>query len=332
MQEARGKGQETGSEQRVGHVLGHASRILHLAGCDSPQLDVELLLAHVLGWDRARLLAHPERALTAAEWEQFTPLLARRQAREPLAYILGRREFYALDFLVDRRVLVPRPETELLVEHTLDWSRERMGERMGEGGSGVAAHDIREDSSPIRHRHRHPHPLVPSHRPLTIADVGTGSGCVAIALAVHLPRATVYALDSSADGLEVAAANVTLHGVEGQVRLLRGDLLEPLPERVDIFVANLPYVRDDELATLEAEVRDYEPRAALDGGPDGLWQMRRLLAQAAAHLQPGGAIFLEIGAEQGQAARQLARQHFPRASVDVLPDYGGHDRVLHVQT
>jgi len=328
MQDAKGKKQETGSEQRVGHVLGHASRILHLAGCDSPQLDGELLLAHVLGWDRARLLAHPERALTAAEWEQFTPLLARRQAREPLAYILGRREFYGLDFLVDRRVLVPRPETELLVDHTLDWARERMGE----GGSGVATREIREDSSPIRHRHSHPHPLAPSHCPLTIADVGTGSGCVAIALAVHLPRATVYALDSSADVLEVAAANVAHHSVEGQVRLSRGDLLEPLPERVDVLVANLPYVRSDELATLEPEVRDYEPRAALDGGPDGLWQMRRLLPQAAAHLQPGGAIFLEIGAEQGQAARQLARQHFPRASVDVLPDYADHDRVLRVQT
>jgi len=324
MQEARGKKQETGSEQRVGHVLGHASRILHLAGCDSPQLDAELLLAHVLDWDRARLLAHPERALTAAEWEQLAPLLARRQAREPLAYILGHREFYGLDFLVDRRVLVPRPETELLVEHTLDWARERMGE----GRSGVATHETREDSSPIRH----PHPLAPSHCPLTIADVGTGSGCVAVALAIHLPRATVYALDSSADVLKVAAANVTRHGVEGQVRLLRGDLLEPLPERVDVIVANLPYVRSDELATLEPEVRDYEPRAALDGGPDGLRQMRRLLAQAAAHLQPGGAIFLEIGAEQGQAARELARQHFPRASVDVLPDYAGHDRVLHVQT
>ena len=326
MQEARGKKQETGSEQCVGHVLRHASRILHLAGCDSPQLDAELLLAHVLGWDRARLLAHPERALTAAEGEQFTALLARRQAREPLAYILGHREFYGLDFLVDRRVLVPRPETELLVEHTLDWARERMGK----GGSGVATHGIREDSSPIRHRH--PHPLAPSHCPLTIADVGTGSGCVAVALAVHLPRATVYALDSSADVLEVAAANVTRHGVEGQVRLLPGDLLESLPERVDVFVANLPYVRNDELATLEPEVRDYEPRAALDGGPDGLWQMRRFLAQAAAHLQPGGAIFLEIGAEQGQAVRECARQHFPRASVDVLPDYAGHDRVLHVQT
>ena len=322
MQEAKGKKQETGGEQRVGHVLGHASRILHLAGCESPQLDAELLLAQVLDWDRTRLLAHPERALTAAEWEQFTPLLARRQAREPLAYILGRREFYGLDFLVDRRVLVPRPETELLVEHTLDWARERMRE----GGSGVATHEIREDSSPI------PHPLSPIHCPQTIADVGTGSGCVAVALAVHLPRATVYALDSSADVLEVAAANVSHHGVEGQVRLLRGDLLESLPERLDLIVANLPYVRSDELATLEPEVRDYEPRAALDGGPDGLWQMRRLLAQAAAHLQPGGAIFLEIGAEQGQAARELARQHFPWASVDVVPDYAGHARVLRVQT
>ena len=330
MQEARDKKQEISSEQRVGHILGHASRILHLAGCDSPQLDAELLLAHVLDWDRARLLAHPERALTATEWLQFRALLARRQVREPLAYILAHREFYDLDFLVDCRVLVPRPETELLVEHTLDWARERMGE----GGSGVATHEIRKNSSPIHHHHHHPHPhpRALSHCPLTIADVGTGSGCVAVALAIHLPRATVYALDSSADVLEVAAANVTRHGVEGQVRLLRGDLLEPLPERVGVIVANLPYVRSDELSPLEPEVRDYEPRAALDGGPDGLWQMRRLLAQAAAHLQPGGAIFLEIGAEQGQAAREVARQNFPRGSVDVLPDYASHDRVLHIQT
>lgn len=274
-----------------------ASRLLHLAGCDSPQLDAGLLLAHALGWERARLLAHPERRLTAAEWERFQALLSRRQAREPLAYILGHREFYGLDFIVDWRVLVPRPETELLVELALEWVRAR-----------------------------------PWEEPPIIADVGTGSGCVAVALAFHLPQALIYALDVSADALEVAAANATRHGVEAQVRLLEGNLLEPLPEPVDVIVANLPYVPDDELATLEPEVRDYEPRAALDGGPDGLGPMRRLLAQAPACLRPRGVIFLEMGEGQGTAARELARQHFPQANVDVLLDYAGCDRVLRVCT
>lgn len=276
-------------------AIQQAVEQLQAAGCESPRLDAELLLAHVLGEERARLLAHPERALTAAEWERFAALLARRRVREPLAYILGHREFYGFDFVVDQRVLIPRPETELLVEQTLDWVQARW--------RGNA---------------------------LTVADVGTGSGCVAVALAVHLPQALIYALDASAGALEVAAANVARHGVEGQVRLLLGNLLEPLPERVGVIVANLPYVRSDELATLEPEVRDYEPRAALDGGPDGLGPMRRLLAQAPTHLRLGGAIFLEIGAGQGKAASELARRHFPQASVDVLPDYAGQIGRAHV--
>jgi release factor glutamine methyltransferase len=221
--------------------------------------------------------------------------VARRQDREPLAYILGRREFYGLDFIVDRRVLVPRPETELLVERTLEWAGSRLC-------------------------------------PLSLADVGTGSGCVAVVLATHQPQATIHALDASADALEVARANVTRHALACRVHLLQSDLLEQLPQQVDAIVANLPYVRSGELETLQPEVRDYEPQAALDGGPDGLAPMRRLLSQAAHHLQPGGAIFLEIGAGQGKATTELARHHFPRSSVGVLPDYAGHDRVLSLQT
>jgi len=298
LNDAEGRGQEARSKgQVVADVLHLASRILHRAGCDSPRLDAELLLAHALGRERTWLLAHPQHRLTAAERERFAALLARRQAREPLAYILGRREFYGLDLVVDRRVLVPRPETELLVEQTLGWARS-----------------------------------LPPAEPLALADVGTGSGCVAVALAVHLPQAFIYGLDASADALEVATANVARHAVEGRVRLLQGDLLQPLPEPVDVIVANLPYVPSDELAMLEPEVRDYEPRAALDGGPDGLGPMRRLLAQAPAYLRPGGALFLEIGAGQGAAASELARQHFPQANVDVLPDYAGRDRVLRVCT
>ncbi|MDH7485809.1 MAG: peptide chain release factor N(5)-glutamine methyltransferase [Anaerolineae bacterium] len=308
--EAKGKRQEARG------ILHRASCILHLAGCDSPQLDAELLLAHALGRERTWLLAHPEYPLTATEEERFAALLARRQAREPLAYILGHREFYGLDFIVDHRVLVPRPETEMLVEQALAWARRERPDSKGEGTRNALSPD--------------PYGQV-SDLPL-LADVGTGSGCVAVALAAHLPQAVVYALDASADALAVAAANAARHGVAGRVQLLCGDLLEPLPERVDVIVANLPYVRRDELPTLPPEIRDYEPRAALDGGPEGLDWIGRLLAQAPAHLRPGGIILLEIGAAQGEAASGLARQRFPQAAVDVLPDYAGRDRVLRVQT
>jgi len=248
----------------------------------------------VLGWDRARLLAHPARLLSEPEQASWLALLARRQGREPLAYILGHREFYGLDFVVDRRVLVPRPETELVVEHVLAWAAERTSR-------------------------------------LTLADVGTGSGCIAVALAAQLPGATMYALDASARSLEVAAVNAARHALGDRVMLLQSDLLEQLPFPVDAIVANLPYVRSDELPTLQPEIREHEPREALDGGPDGLGPIRELLAQADQHLSPAGAIFLEIGAEQGKAVQEIAHQHFPDGSIQVLPDYAGLDRVLRVQ-
>ena len=276
-------------------ALHHASGVLQHAGCDTADLDAELLLARVLGWDRARLLAHPERMLNESEQASWLALLARRQGREPLAYILGHREFYGLDFVVDRRVLIPRPETELVVEHVLAWAGSRT-----------------------------------MH--LTLADVGTGSGCIAVALAAHLPMATVYALDASAHSLEVAVANVARHALGERVRTLQSDLLEQLPRPADAIVANLPYVRSDELPSLQPEIREHEPRQALDGGPDGLGPIRKLLAQADQHLAPAGAIFLEIGAEQGMAACDIARQHFPNGNIQVLPDYADLDRVLVVQT
>jgi len=275
-------------------ALHQASRVLQNAGCDSPELDAELLLASVLGWDRARLLAHPDRVLDESEQASWLAVLARRQGREPLAYILGHREFYGLDFVVDRRVLIPRPETELIVEHVLAWARPRAAR-------------------------------------LALADVGTGSGCIAVALATELPGATIYALDASAHSLKVAALNAARHALGEQVTLLQSDLLEQLPQPVDAIVANLPYVRSDELPSLQPEIREHEPQAALDGGQDGLGPIRNLLAQANQHLGPAGAVFLEIGAEQGMAASEIARQHFPNGTVQVLPDYAGLDRVLRVQ-
>jgi release factor glutamine methyltransferase len=282
----------------VSEALLWGDSSLGAAGVPSPRLDVEVLLAHVLGWNRARLYARPECTLTHAQQEAFLTAVQRRTRHEPVPYIVGHREFYRLDFFVDGRVLIPRPETELLVEKALDVA---MRQELGKGQS-------------------------------RLADVGTGSGVVAVALAVNLPRATVYATDTSSDALVVAASNAARHGVASRVHLLLGDLLEPLPERVQIIVANLPYIPAGRLPTLAPDVLEYEPLIALDGGPDGLQPARRLLAQAREWLLPEGTIVMEIGAEQGPEVVALGRQHYPQAQVDLLPDYAGLGRVVCVQT
>jgi release factor glutamine methyltransferase len=209
-----------------------------------------------------------------------------------VAYIVGHKEFYGLDLFVDNRVLIPRPETELLVERAI----------------GIAV----------------------ARSLCLIADVGTGSGAIAVSLAVHLPQVLVYATDASTRALEVAACNCRRHNVEDRVRLLQGHLLEPLPEPVDLIAANLPYVSQAELAQLPPEISRYEPREALNGGPDGLDYIRRLLARAGRYLSLLGVILLEIGATQGKAVTALAKRHFPAAKVEIAKDYAGLDRVVMV--
>jgi release factor glutamine methyltransferase len=279
----------------VQKVLAGAIQTFSNEGVDSPRLDAELLLAHVLGANRAAVLARPERKLTPKELTSFRYLVARRAAREPLAYIVGHREFFGLEFNVDPRVLIPRPETELLVEHALNLARQ-----------------------------------MPA--PIQVADVGAGSGAIAVALAVHLPQATIYALDDSAGALAVTAVNARRHGVVDRVHCLQGDLLSPLPGPVDLIAANPPYVSTGEWQDLIPEIRNYEPRTALDGGPDGLSLIRRLLATAGASLRPGGALLLEIGAEQGQAVTALARESLPQAGVQLVLDYAGLDRLVVART
>lgn len=260
---------------------------------DTPRLDAEILLAHALGWSRARVLARLQETIPDDALQAFRVLVQRRAASEPVAYLTGRKEFYGLEFFVDRRVLVPRPETETLVAAALEWARQRF--------------------SP--------------HDTLLIADIGTGSGCIAVALAVHLPNAMIYATDLSSDALTVARQNVERHGVADRVVLLCGDLLAPLPQPVDLLVSNPPYtVLDD----IDAGVRLHEPHLALDGGSDGLAIYRRLLAAAPQALRPGGALMLEIGATQAEAVTALARRAFPSAAVRVLRDLAGWDRVVTV--
>jgi len=284
--------------ESVGATLARATALLAPLANDEARLEAEVLLRHVLGLTRAQLYAQLDRPLLADQAAAYADLLARRLAHEPVAYLTGHREFFGLDFLVNRHVLIPRPETELLVELGLSEARR-------------LAH------------------LAPAG--LTIADVGTGCGCVAISLAVHLPAARVYALDASPPALAVAAANCQRHDVAGRVRLLPGDLLAPLPAPVHSIVANLPYIPRPELEALPLEIRLHEPRAALDGGEDGLATIRRLLAEAPAHLLSGGAVLLEIAHGQGQAVVALAKQHFPAAALAVHRDGGGQERVVAVR-
>ncbi|MFQ5944891.1 MAG: peptide chain release factor N(5)-glutamine methyltransferase [Anaerolineae bacterium] len=273
----------------VGETLKRASLRLTAAGVETARLDAELLLAHQLDTNREALLADPDWRMERAVGEEFEQLVARRVDREPLAYITGSQEFYGLDFLVDQRVLIPRPETETLVQVALATAA-RMGSR-------------------------------------TIADVGTGSGAVAVVLAKHLQGVTIYGIDASAEALEVAEANVHKHGVEETVTLLPGSLLEPLEGAVDLIVANLPYVAEAEWEDLPREVARYEPPQALRGGPAGLEAIRELLVQASAYLSPKGAVCVEIAPHQADPMASLSKEHLPSHHLAVVKDLAGRARV-----
>jgi len=279
-----------GEMMAVQEALAWATTILSAQGVEEPRLDAKVLLAHILRLTPAQLHAQSNRKLSPAELARYRQSVERRARHEPVAYIVGHKEFYGLDLFVDHRVLIPRPETELLVERAIEIAQAR---------------NLR-----------------------LIADVGTGCGAIAISLAVHLPQVIVYATDSSPGALEVAAHNCRRHGVEDRVYLLLGHLLDPLPEPVDLIAANLPYVSEAELAQLPPEISRYEPREALNGGPDGLDHIFRLLAQAGGYLRPRGAVLLEIGATQGPAVVALAKRHFPEARVELAKDYAGLDRLV----
>jgi release factor glutamine methyltransferase len=258
----------------------------------TPRLDAELLLADVLGWSRARTIAERDYVPVPVQIAAFTELVRRRAAGEPVAYLLGRREFYGLELQVDRRVLIPRPETELLVELAIATARQMLS-----GG------------------------VLP-----VIADIGVGSGAITAALATNLPSAQLYATDVSCDALDLARENLERLGLTERVTLLQGDLLAPLPTPVDMIVSNPPYTI---LAEIAPDVAMYEPHLALDGGgSDGADLYRRLIAQVPAFLRPGGAVLLEIGAWQSEVVSGLLRVHLPESSLEIHRDLADRDRVI----
>jgi len=282
-------------------ALQSVTRTLSRARIADASAEAEVLLGHVLGMSRTGLYTEPERALTSAEAERLCHVVRRRLDREPAAYILGQREFYGTDFYVDSHTLIPRPETELLVEAAVELA----GHISGQGEQ------------------------------ITIADIGTGCGAIAVSLALALPQARIYATDISALALEVAEANCRRHSVTGQIELLQGNLIEPLPRAVDLIVANLPYVKDCEFADLSPEIREYEPTIALAGGRDGLDKIREMLEQMRVkgdtHLDGRPAyVLLEIGQGQAEMVTSLVSEYFPRASIELIPDLGGIERVAKV--
>ena len=280
--------------QTVGDSLHQVRQRLIAVGVDPTEAALEARVLHqeILGLTVAQLYTRLDKPLAPQAEAALARLLSRRLAREPLAYLIGQREFFGLKLRIDRRALIPRPETEILVEAALDM---------------VA-------------RLKLPEPW--------IVDVGTGSGAIAIALAVQLPQARVVALDRSLDALALAAENVRQHGLEDQIALVAGDLLAPLQGPFDLIVANLPYVPDAAIATLAPEVRDFEPSLALAGGPDGLNLYRRLLPQVASRLKRPGALLIEIGQGQGASAHRLVQTALPDAAVRSIPDYAGIERVV----
>lgn len=259
-------------------------------------MDAELLAREVLGWDRARLLAHDTDPAPASLPAPFDALVARRARREPVSEILGRREFWGLDFEVTRDVLTPRPETETIIEEAI---ARATGEARPLGpGTWRRARSGRPEASAA--------PSAPLA--LRIADVGTGTGCLAVVLAREFPHATVVATEISAAALEVAGRNAARHGVRDRIDFRLTSLLDGIAPAFDLVVSNPPYVPTGDLAALPPEVREYEPRAALDGGDDGLDVVRELARSAAGVLAPGGWLIVEFGYGQENGVRAVIGQ------------------------
>ena len=281
--------------EEIRRVVSRMAATLERNGIPDSRLEAEVLLRHVLRYNRARFYASLNESISAECIARVQTLAERRITGEPLAYITRHKEFYGLDFLVSPAVLIPRQETELLVDAALEFARNRAVDG------------------------------------ITVADIGTGSGAIAIAIAANLPDAKVYAVDYSADALTVADCNRRRHSVVDRVSLLQGDLITPLPHSADLIVSNPPYVASELLPALRPEVQS-EPKLALDGGEQGLEVISRLLEQAPSKLNAGGRLIMEISPEQVDTVLRMAQANFQHADVTYRNDLLGLPRCVIIST
>lgn len=285
-------------------LLQLGQKRLELAGCDSPRLDAEVLFCHLLKEDKSFLFVHYGDSLDEKRCEQFFKLIDERASRRPTAYIVGSKEFMGLSFLVDERVLIPRPDTEVLVEKAIELLKEQ---RQPMGG-------------------------------FSVLDLCTGSGAIAVSLVCHLKdkKLLVLGSDISGDALEVAKENAKKNGVAKTVQFRKGDLFDCISknrkgipkETFDMITANPPYIKNNEIPGLQREIAEYEPAMALRGGADGLEFYRRIVSEGAAYLKKKGTILLEIGWDQGQEVADMIREQQIYEEPVILQDLAGKDRVI----
>jgi release factor glutamine methyltransferase len=279
-------------------IINNIGQICHsltrwLTASETPYLDAQVLLAHITEKPRGWILAHPDYKLLPHQQLNLSQAISQLENDVPLPYVLGHWEFYNLEFEISPAVLIPRPETELLVETAIQWLR----------------------SHPQCRR---------------VADIGTGSGCIAISIAANIPNSRVTAVDISEAALEIAQKNAAKHALSDQIRFIHADLLNLPPLTFDLICANLPYIPTGTLHQLEIFGR--EPTLALDGGVDGLYLIRELIQDTPQYLAPGGLVLIEVEANQGNSALKLAQDHLQNIEISLHADLSGHDRLLSIQT
>ena len=283
----------------LGQALQQAATTFSLHNIEDSLLEARVLLGYILKLSPVEIHIQSDLTLSQGQIDSFQRLIRRRLHREPTAYIINHKEFYGIDFYIDQRVLIPRPETELLVEVALEY---------------------------IRCRNNQANPA----KTTTIADIGTGCGAIAISLAKNLPDVKIYATDISDSALEVARLNSRCNQITERITFLRGNLLEPLPEPVDLIIANLPYIKCSELINLSPEITRFEPRIALNGGQDGLEKIYELLKGAKDKIHQKGSILLEIGEGQEHQVATLISDYIPKASFEFIPDLNDIKRVVKI--
>lgn len=286
---------ENQQTRTISSVLKEAEQHLNRVGIESARLDSEVLLSHVLGCDRAYLMVHGNDRINADKWSAFQELIARREKHEPVAYLTGQKEFMGLDFLVTPEVLIPRPETEILVETAIT--------------------------------------LAAKMNQPKILDIGCGSGCIFISLAKHIKAAKLYTTDISHKAINIAQQNERHILGNNRIQFIEADLfpdISVIESKYDMIVSNPPYIAESELALLSPDIRDYEPKLALNGGIDGLAVIRKIIKEAPRYLNAGGYLILEIGDKQSKEVRKLVEQteRFAIQSTQFIFDLAGKERVL----